>query len=172
MSPNNILLGVLDQSVFTALEQAELDYPSPRKILADRTITVSRNMPVTFGSPVICDFGAAKVGDNHSGDVMPGVYRAPEIILGMEWDSKIDIWSIGVMVGALIPSFRATLTVRQIWDLFEGGRLFRAVKDGYLNDEKHLAEMVSLMGPPPLKLLDRSENKYLYWDAEGMLVNI
>lgn len=37
----------------------------------------------------------------------------------------------------------------QIWDLFEDGRLFRAVKDGRLSDELHLAEMVALMGPPP-----------------------
>lgn len=56
-------------------------------------------MPLTYGAPVICDFGAARMGDGkHHGDVMPGVYRAPEIIMGMEWDSKIDIWSVGVMV--------------------------------------------------------------------------
>lgn len=55
-------------------------------------------MPITYGPLVICDFGAARIGDKHAGDVMPGLYRAPEIILGMEWDSKIDIWSVGVMV--------------------------------------------------------------------------
>ncbi len=37
-------------------------------------------------------------GQKHSGDVMPGVYRAPEIIIGADWDSKIDLWSVGVMV--------------------------------------------------------------------------
>ncbi|KAG8157485.1 hypothetical protein KVR01_012527 [Diaporthe batatas] len=90
-------------------------------------------------------------GQKHTGDVMPGVYRAPEIILGMEWDSKIDIWSVGVMV----------------WDLFEGGRLFRAVRDGHLNDEQHLAEMVSLMGRPPREFLDRSTKCRQFWDCEG-----
>ena len=55
-------------------------------------------MPITNGLPVICDFGAARMGDKHTGDVMPGVYRAPEIIMGMGWDCKIDIWSVGVMV--------------------------------------------------------------------------
>lgn len=58
-------------------------------------------MPITYGEPIICDFGAARLGEpgqKHSGDVMPGVYRAPEIIVGTEWDSKIDIWSVGVMV--------------------------------------------------------------------------
>lgn len=34
----------------------------------------------------------------HTGDVMPDIYRAPEVILGMDWDSKIDIWCVGLMV--------------------------------------------------------------------------
>lgn len=55
----------------------------------------------------------------------------------------------------------------QIWDLFEGGRLFRAVKDGHLNDEQHLAEMVSLMGQPPRAFLERSINSRKFWDSEG-----
>lgn len=80
------------------MEQAELDHPSPRKVLSDRTIYLSQLMPITPGPLNICDFGAAKLGDKHTEDVMPGVYRAPEIIMGLEWDSKIDIWSVGVMV--------------------------------------------------------------------------
>ncbi len=63
-------------------------------------------MPTTYNPPVITDFGAARLGDpgqKYSGDVMPGVFRAPEIIAGIEWDSKIDIWSIGVMVRILTP---------------------------------------------------------------------
>ena len=55
----------------------------------------------------------------------------------------------------------------QIWDLFEGGRLFRAVKDGHLNDEQHLAEMVSLLGPPPKEFLEKSDKSRQYWDPEG-----
>ena len=57
----------------------------------------------------------------------------------------------------------------QTWDLLEGGRLFRAVKDGRLNDEQHLAEMVSLIGPPPKTFLKRSEKCRQYWDANGRL---
>jgi serine/threonine protein kinase len=87
--------------VLLKVEQAELENPSPRKVLPDRTIHLSYTMPITSGEPVISDFGAARLGEpgqKHSGDVMPGVYRAPEMIVGMEWDSKIDIWSVGVMV--------------------------------------------------------------------------
>ncbi|KAI1843698.1 hypothetical protein JX266_010144 [Neoarthrinium moseri] len=151
ISPNNILLGVGDMSIFSEIEQSELEHPSPRKVLPDRVIYLSRPLPITYGPLAICDFGAARLGDRFQGDVMPGVYRAPEIIMGMDWDSKIDIWSVGVM----------------IWDLFEGGRLFRAVKDGNLDDEQHLAEMVSLIGNPPIQFLERSEKCRRYWDAEG-----
>ena len=56
-------------------------------------------MPVTTGLPVLCDLGEARVGNNaHSGDIMPGIYRAPEVILDLEWDCKVDIWSIGTTV--------------------------------------------------------------------------
>lgn len=101
ISPNNILLGVIDDEVFSKIEDMEIKNPSPRKVMADRTIHLSYTMPITHGAPVITDFGAAHLGDpgqEHSGDVMPGVYRAPEIIIGTQWNSKIDIWSVGVMV--------------------------------------------------------------------------
>ncbi|OAL34925.1 hypothetical protein AYO20_05886 [Fonsecaea nubica] len=153
LSPNNILVGTNAIAV-SKVEQAEQDSPSPRKILADRTIHLSYDMPTTYEAPVITDFGAARLGEpeqKHSGDVMPGVYRAPEIIAGTEWDSKIDIWSVGVM----------------IWSLFESRNLFYAVKDGHLNDELHFAEMVSLMGPPPMEFLLRCDRSRQYWDSEG-----
>jgi serine/threonine protein kinase len=100
ISPNNILVGV-DSETVSKVEQAEINSPSPRKILTDRTIHLSYAMPTSYDPPVITDFGAARLGDpgqKHRGDVMPGVFRAPEIIAVMEWDSKIDIWYFGVMV--------------------------------------------------------------------------
>lgn len=54
------------------------------------------------------------------------------------------------------------------WDLVEGYRLFFAKKKGTLDDEQHLAEMVSLMGPPPLEFLQRSQKCQRYWDAQGI----
>ena len=101
ISPNNILLGAEDAAVFSKVELAELENPSPRKVRADRVIHLSYTMPITHGAPVISDFGAACLGEpgqKQSGDVMPGVYRAPEIVVGIAWNSKIDIWSVGVMV--------------------------------------------------------------------------
>ncbi|GJC91471.1 protein kinase [Colletotrichum higginsianum] len=80
LSPNNVLLGVEDVSVFSKVELAELQSPSPRKVLDDRVIHLSYTMPITPGAPVITDFGAARLGDpgqKHSGDVMPGFIVPP-----------------------------------------------------------------------------------------------
>lgn len=54
-----------------------------------------------------------------------------------------------------------------MWDLLEGGHLFFARKNGILDDEQHLAEMVSLLGPPPPEFLTRSKKCYQYWDSQG-----
>jgi serine/threonine-protein kinase SRPK3 len=99
ISPNNVLQEIEDDSIISQIEQGELDRPIARKVLSDRTIYNSRPMPLNAGLPVLCDLGEARVGtQKHRGDIMPGIYRAPEVILGMDWDSKVDIWAIGVMV--------------------------------------------------------------------------
>ena len=99
ISPNNVLLRIEDDSILSQIEQGELARPIARKVLSDRTIYNARPMPFSAGQPVLCDLGDARAGtQKHRGDIMPGIYRAPEVILGMDWDSKVDIWAIGVMV--------------------------------------------------------------------------
>ena len=72
---------------------------SVRTISASRSIYLSRQMPMTNGKPVLADLGSARFGHSeYQGDIMPLVYRAPEVILGMKWSSKVDVWSVGVMV--------------------------------------------------------------------------
>ncbi|KAJ5934532.1 hypothetical protein N7466_004079 [Penicillium verhagenii] len=153
ISTNNILQGVGDTSVWRQIEEDEISRPVARKILDDREIYLSRPVPVSEGLPVLSDFGEARIvcgKAKQRGDVMPGIYRAPEVILDMEWNNKVDIWSIGVMA----------------WDMATGGHLFYSKKEGVLNDEQHLAEMVSLMGPPP-EFLRRSAKSLRYWDGKG-----
>ncbi|KAH9205027.1 CMGC/CLK protein kinase [Leptodontidium sp. 2 PMI_412] len=140
ISPNNVLQKIKDDSIISQIEKSELEQPIARKVLNDRTIYKSRSMPLSTCPPVLCDLGEARVGtQKHRGDIMPGIYRAAEVILGMDWDSKVDIWAIGVMT----------------WDLLEGGHLFFARKNRILDDEQHLAGMVSLLGPPPPEFLKR-----------------
>jgi hypothetical protein len=48
---------------------------------------------------LLSDLGEAIIRkENNKGDIMPGIYRTPEVILDMDWDHKVDIWSIGCMV--------------------------------------------------------------------------
>ncbi len=94
-----MLQKIEDDAIISQIEKDELEQPIARKVLSDRTIYKSRPMPLSTGPPVLCDLGEARVGtQKHRGDIMPGIYRAPEVILGMDWDSKVDIWAIGVMV--------------------------------------------------------------------------
>ncbi|KAL2862685.1 uncharacterized protein BJX67DRAFT_292184 [Aspergillus lucknowensis] len=90
ISPNNILQGMEDTYILSRMEQDELIRPISRKVLADRTIYHSRAMPLCTGSPVLSDLGEARLGvGKHRGDIMPGIYRAPEVILEMDWDQKV-----------------------------------------------------------------------------------
>ncbi|KMW67161.1 hypothetical protein BDDG_11946 [Blastomyces dermatitidis ATCC 18188] len=59
----------------------------------------------------------------------------------MRWDNKVDIWNVGVL----------------IWDLFENMHLFDARDENRQNlNLHHLAEMVALLGTPPVGFLRRA----------------
>lgn len=48
---------------------------------------------------VFSDFGSAVPGNmEHSEDIQPGFYRAPEVILEAPWTYSVDIWNVGCMV--------------------------------------------------------------------------
>ncbi|GIK01780.1 hypothetical protein Aspvir_005821 [Aspergillus viridinutans] len=153
VQPNNILLGIDDESILAEMEEDELSNPAPRKCLEDRTIYATRAMPLTGGEPILADLGEARLaGGNQTGLIMPSVYRAPEVMLGMNWDSKVDIWAVG----------------QTAWTLFEQGHLFK--NQSLENDTdraQRFAEMISLLGPPPLEFLRRSEESLKFWDENG-----
>ena len=45
------------------------------------------------------DFGSAQwLGRRSTNLVQPIRLRAPEVVLGRDWDEKIDIWSLGCLV--------------------------------------------------------------------------
>ncbi|KAL3458913.1 kinase-like domain-containing protein [Aspergillus heterothallicus] len=135
ISTNNILQGIGDTSILDQIEEEELNRPIARKVLGNRTIYNSRPMPNSTGLPVLSDLGEARMGEGrYRGDIMPDIYRVPEVILDADWDYKVGVWSVGTMS----------------------------------NDEQHLAEMVSLMGPPPQEFLKGSEKCRQFWDEHGV----
>jgi serine/threonine-protein kinase SRPK3 len=97
--PNNVLMGINDSSVLDRFAEMAITNPAPRKELLDRIIYVSQSMPLTKGLPSLTDFSEARFGNSmHTGLIMPNVYRAPEVILGMQWSYPVDIWSFAMTV--------------------------------------------------------------------------
>ncbi|KAI0975281.1 serine threonine protein kinase, CMGC group [Xylaria arbuscula] len=153
---DNIMLGIDDDSVFEHFEDQELHDPSPRKVLDDRTIYMSRTLRMTkkLAAPVLCDFGSAVLGDEeHTEDIQPDIYRAPEVILEVPWTYKVDIWNAGCMV----------------WDLFEGGHLFTGYDEEHkaYRGRSHLAEIIALLGRPPQQLLERGNLTHRFFTDQG-----
>ena len=173
------MLGLEDDSVLREFEEEEWKEPSARKFDGDYVIYASRELeiPDDTGPFVLCDFGDAHYGENeHVGEVMPDLYRAPEIVLGIPWKEKIDIWSVGLMASTRFDSIRRTsslaclLTFIQIWDLFEGKRLFtERLPSRDESGAAHLARMVALLGPPPPDLLERGSESRRYFDNRGQI---
>ena len=100
ISATNVLLEISDESVLDSFVSQEIENPSPRKEVEDYVIYSSRlfGWP-PGGEPVLCDFGSAENGDaDNTRNAGPDVYRAPEVMLKMNWSYNIDIWNIGVLV--------------------------------------------------------------------------
>ncbi|KAM5344911.1 hypothetical protein ACJ41O_010773 [Fusarium nematophilum] len=153
---DNIMFGIEDDSVFSAFEEQELLDPSPRKLVDERAIYVSRElqMPKHWGAPVLCDLGSAVAGDvEHLEDIQPDIYRAPEVILEAPWSYQVDIWNTGCM----------------IWDLFEGGHLFTGCdpETRTYRSRAHLAEMIALLGQPPQALIHSGKSSHKFFTDTG-----
>ena len=68
----------------------------------------------------IFDFGIARLDNsfNKTQYVVTRYYRAPEVILGMAYDHKVDIWSVGCIMGEMIRKPGSGRTI-----LFRGGEV-------------------------------------------------
>ncbi|CAD0083647.1 unnamed protein product, partial [Aureobasidium vineae] len=143
--PNNVLIGIQDNSVLDEFAEMATTNPAPRKELSNRIIYVSQPMPLTKGLPSLSDFSEARFGTfTQRGLIMPNVYRAPEVILDMEWSYAVDIWSFAMTL------FSA-----------KGG-------DGQYSESHHLAQMVAILGNPPPDFLAGSKKSAEYWDQDGI----
>ncbi|RMY96140.1 hypothetical protein D0861_00288 [Hortaea werneckii] len=159
LQPSNMLLGIHDDTVLAKFERYEIENPCPRKELDDRTIYLSRPMPLSKGEPCITDLSEGRFGGQvHTDIIMPNVYRAPEVILGLPWGYEVDVWGFAMV----------------LWDLFQPKRLFNPQdSDGQYSETHHLAQMTSLLGPPPLRFLQRcGEKADQYWDKDGNWKNL
>lgn len=85
------------------MEEAEAATPSPQKEAGDRVIYKSRYLISGNGQLTISNVSQARIGRVQTGQVMPLLYRAPEVILKMPWGKPIDMWSVGMLVRTFLP---------------------------------------------------------------------
>ena len=93
----------MDDTIFRQWDDNEITNPSPRKVTNNYTVYQSRPFRFKkgwsgYGMPLLSDLGEARLGKVHNGLIQPRIYRAPEVILGLDWTSKVDIWNVGVLV--------------------------------------------------------------------------
>lgn len=74
-------------------------------------------------------------------------YRAPEIILGIEYSSAIDMWSFGCIVT----------------ELYCGSPIF----PGH-SEHEQLMRIMQVLGPPSPGVLDRATRKNMFFEANGV----
>jgi serine/threonine protein kinase len=105
LKADNLMLTIGDNSMLEDFEKAELDNPSPRKIVDEtRTVYTSRSFEKPTNGrwdyPVLCDLGEARIGKvQETGPmIQPHIYRAPEVTFEMPWGPPIDIWNLGALV--------------------------------------------------------------------------
>lgn len=156
---DNILQEIEDNSILEDFVQDELEHPAPRNFVAGKTIYATRlfNLPKEFGAAVLSDFGSAERGDEvRHRNAQPEVYRSPEVMLKADWSYPVDIWNVGVL----------------IWDLFEDKHMFYGEDPdgkGY-STRAHLADIISLLGPPPHDLLERGRRVKEFFDEKGQFI--
>jgi len=102
-------------------------------------ILVSAN----FSTLKLCDFGSAFFETDHDNDPTPYLvsrfYRPPEVILGLEYDRMVDLWSVGVTLS----------------ELYTGSVLF----PGNSNNDM-LKKFMDTMGPFSFKMVKRHAASY------------
>jgi len=94
---------------------------------------------------VLTDFGSnIKISDLVNEEIQTRYYRAPEIILGLHYTEKIDIWSIGCL----------------LYEIYTGKILFDPEKDkDFSRDFHHLFLIQEICGKIPNNMIRKSPRK-------------
>ncbi|KKK14683.1 hypothetical protein P175DRAFT_0561003 [Aspergillus ochraceoroseus IBT 24754] len=129
LKADNLLIGFEDPAVIRDyVRQQSLD-PAPWLLkIADFSAAVFGNVPIM-----------------HNHDIQPQPFCAPEVLLNAGWTYSADIWNLGAM----------------LWELLAGTYLFDgrcgagAGAGAEYSRERHVAQMIGLLGKPPSEFLDR-----------------
>jgi dual specificity tyrosine-phosphorylation-regulated kinase 2/3/4 len=95
----------------------------------------------------LIDFGSGCTdGQSHFSYIQSRFYRAPEVILHLQYGAPVDMWSFGCVVA----------------ELTAGRPLFPGASEG---DQVHL--QIEVLGMPPLKMIRTSPNGGMFFKADG-----
>jgi len=102
----------------------------------------------------LTDFGSACFEDKKYSTIQARHYRAPEVIIGHDFNTSCDIWSVGCL----------------LFELLTGEVLFRPNKTPFTSRNKyHLYKMYKLLGPIPNHMINRSKHHKLFFNRDGTL---
>jgi dual specificity tyrosine-phosphorylation-regulated kinase 2/3/4 len=98
----------------------------------------------------LIDFGcSATAGDQIYTYIQSRFYRAPEIVIGIEYGPKIDVWSLGCV----------------LCEMLTGQALFEA------EDETELMQMyIQVLGMPPKWMIEAGQRAEYYFRQNGSLI--
>ncbi|GAB0137903.1 hypothetical protein EsDP_00006156 [Epichloe bromicola] len=166
IKPQNILVHtasirkMFQQAPSEAFKSHDLVLPPPLDFYTESAQVSSAKEDLAESTDIsimLTDFGTASWFDKHLTElIQPQMLRAPEVILEADWDHKVDIWNLGLI----------------IWELAEGRLVFDGMwspSDPY-SAEAHLAQITAVLGNVPQSLLDRSKNRHWYFDSDGNLL--
>ncbi|KAF5321252.1 hypothetical protein D9619_001150 [Psilocybe cf. subviscida] len=118
-------------------------------------VTEADLMSATFK---LSDFGAANTMRNRFAQmIQPESLRAPEVIVGAEWDTKADIWNLGCLIYEFA---RGTKLFDPHWD---------NAQSGMSPSQTHLAQISGLCGDFPSAMLSEGSRTQQYFDEQGAL---
>ena len=102
----------------------------------------------------LADFGNCKSIDHERFDIQTRYYRAPEIIMGYEYDFRCDVWSVGCV----------------LYELMTGQILFDPQKtDRFSTDRDHIHKLISTLGKIPDDLIQNSKYGVHFFKVNGQL---
>ena len=148
-----ILTSKIIQSKFD--EKKQLDYiNSLQKDLFKLFLDLDSNIRIK-----ISNFSNACYLNHHfSREIQTRQYRAPEIILGINYNETVDIWSLGCIV----------------FELITGDCLFepRQKNNSFSKDDDHLAQFIELLGKIPKNFALSGTESKRFFTKDGKLIRI
>ncbi|KAJ3114216.1 hypothetical protein HK098_007415 [Nowakowskiella sp. JEL0407] len=103
----------------------------------------------------VSDFGGARrFLDCGEIPVTPTRLRAPELVLNLSWDNKIDIWSMGCVIFELVTRY-------SLINIFS----MRMTQEEI--DDEQLQQLVEVIGSMPIELQSEWSRAHHYYDKNG-----